>query len=326
MLKPFRLAIVFSIIFLQYSPASLSQESYPSGPVKVIVTFTAGGGADFMGRIMAQKLSEVLKQPFIVENKLGASGIIGTQFVAQSKPDGYTLLLGTTGTHSTNFATIPNLPYHPIKDFTTIAIFSDAPYLLCVNPELGIQSIPQLVRYAKANPGKLTFGSSGIGSSPHLGFEALKSTLGIDVTHIPYKGLPAAMVDVMGGQISMTYDSIPSAVPHMKAGKVKCIAIGSKERSPVLPEIPTIAEASGTNFVMGSWYGLFGPKDLPSNVTNRLSAAILQALKDPEFQASLQRVGATAMLLNPNQSKSFLETDINRWVNVANELQIRAQP
>jgi tripartite-type tricarboxylate transporter receptor subunit TctC len=326
MLKPVRLAIVFSLVLLQYSPASLSQENYPSGPVKVIVTFTAGGGADFMGRILSQKLGEILKQPFIVDNKLGASGIIGAQFVAQSKPDGYTLLLGTTGTHSTNFATIPSLPYHPIKDFTTIAIFSDAPYLLCINPELGINSIPQLVRYAKANPGKLTFGSSGIGSSPHLGFEALKSTLGIDVTHIPYKGLPAAMVDVMGGQISMTYDSIPSAVPHMKAGKVKCIAIGSKERSPVLPEIPTISEASGTNFVMGSWYGLFGPKDLPLNVTNRLSTAILQSLKDPEFQASLQRVGATAMPLNPNQSKNFLESDINRWVNVANELQIRAQP
>jgi tripartite-type tricarboxylate transporter receptor subunit TctC len=305
---------------------TIAEEIYPSSPVKVIVTFTAGGGADFMGRLASQKLSETLKQPFIVDNKLGASGVIGAQYVAQSKPDGYTLLLGTTGTHSTNFATIQNLPYHPTKDFSTIAIFSDAPYLLCLNPQLGINSISELTRYAKANPGKLTFGSSGIGSSPHLGFEALKKVLGIDVTHIPYKGLPAAMVDVMGGQISMTYDSIPSAVPHMKAGKVKCIAIGSKERSSVLPEIPTIAEASGSNFVMGSWYGLFGPKDLPPAVLNKLSTSILQALKEPEFQAGLQRVGATGMPLTPAQSKAFLEADITRWVNIANELQIRSQP
>ena len=320
------LAIIFCTFLIAQMQSAVAQDAYPSSPVKVIVTFTAGGGADFMGRVMSQKLSEILKQPFIVDNKLGASGVIGSQYVVQSKPDGYTLLLGTTGTHSTNFATIPNLPYHPIKDFTTIAIFSDAPYLLCLNPQLGINSITELVRYAKANPGKLTYGSSGIGSSPHLGFEALKKTLGIDVTHIPYKGLPAAMVDVMGGQISMTYDSIPSAVPHMKAGKVKCIAIGSKERSPVLPEIPTIAEASGSNFVMGSWYGLFGPKDLPPATLNKLSTGVLQALKDPEFQAVLQRVGATGMPLTPSQSKSFLEADITRWVNIANELQIRVQP
>ena len=326
MTRKIGLSIILCTLLSARMQPAVAQQVYPSSPVKVIVTFTAGGGADFMGRVMSQKLSEILKQPFIVENKLGASGVIGSQYVVQSKSDGYTLLLGTTGTHSTNFATISNIPYHPIKDFTTIAIFSDAPYLLCLNPQLGINSIAELVRYAKANPGKLTYGSSGIGSSPHLGFEALKKTLGIDVTHIPYKGLPAAMVDVMGGQISMTYDSIPSAVPHMKAGKVKCIAIGSKERSTVLPEIPTIAEASGSNFVMGSWYGLFGPKDLPPATLNKLSASILQALKDPEFQAGLERVGATGMPLTPSQSKAFLEADIARWVNIANELEIRAQP
>ena len=316
---------LFAAMMAQIQTAN-SQESYPSSPVKVIVTFTAGGGADFMGRVISQKLSESLKQPFIVENKLGASGVIGSQYVVQSKPDGYTLLLGTTGTHSTNFATIPNIPYNPSQDFTTISIFSDAPYLLCVNPQLGINSIAELVRYSKANPGKLTYGSSGIGSSPHLGFEALKKSIGLDATHIPYKGLPSAMVDVMGGQISMTFDSIPSAVPHMKAGKVKCIGIGSKERSPSLPDMPTIAEASGTNFAMGSWYGVFGPKDMPESVVNKLSNGILRALKDPDFQATLQRVGATGMPMTPSQSKAYLDSDITRWVNIAKELQISAQP
>jgi tripartite-type tricarboxylate transporter receptor subunit TctC len=314
--------------FFSFSNTHLSHadDNYPSNTVKVMVTFTAGGGADFMGRILSQKLTEILKQPFVVDNKVGASGVIGTQFVALSKPDGYTLLLGTTGTHSTNFATIPNIPYHPSKDFTTIAIFSDAPYLLCVNPSLGINTFADLVQYAKNNPNKLTYGSSGVGSSAHLGFEALKKQLGIEVTHIPYKGLPAAMMDVIGGQISMTYDSIPSAVPHMKGGKVKCLAVGSKERSPILPNLPTIAELTNSNYLMGSWYGLFGPKDLPIDVVNKLSKAVLQTLTDPEFQKALQQVGATGMPMSPIEAKSFLDNEIARWVAVANDLKIRNQP
>jgi tripartite-type tricarboxylate transporter receptor subunit TctC len=235
-------------------------------------------------------------------------------------------LLGTTGTHSTNFATIPNIQYHPVKDFTTIAIFSDAPFLLCLNPKLGITSIRELIQYAKKNPGKLTFGSSGIGSSPHLGFEAMKITLGIDITHIPYKGLPSAMVDVMSGQISMTYDSIASAVPFMKAGRVNCIAVGSKDRSPILPDMPTIAEASGTNFSMGSWYGLFAPKNLPENITNQLSLTILQILKSIDFQNVLANVGAIGLPMTPLQAKEFLEADVERWVQIAKLLKMNSQP
>jgi tripartite-type tricarboxylate transporter receptor subunit TctC len=316
---------LLSFGFLCLLPLQLPAQEYPNRSVKVIVTFTAGGGADFMGRVISQKLSEIFQQPFVVDNKTGASGVIGVQFVTQSKPDGYTLLLGTTGTHSTNYATIPNIPYHPVKDMTTIAIFSDAPYLVCINPKLGITSMKELAEYSKKNPGKLTYGSSGVGSSPHLGFEAMKSAVGIDATHIPYKGLPSAMADVISGQISMTYDSIASAVPFMKAGRVNCVAVGSKERSPILPNMPTIAEASGTNFTMGSWYGLFAPKDLPDAITQKLSDAILQILKSPDFQNTLANVGAIGLPMNPSQAKTYLEADVDRWVQIAKNLKLNNQ-
>jgi len=319
------LKIIVSFVLVFFAPMHLQAQEYPNRSVKVVVTFTAGGGADFMGRVISQKLSEIFQQPFVVDNKTGASGVIGVQYIAQSKPDGYNLLLGTTGTHSTNFATIPNIPYNPVKDLTTIAIFSDAPYLVCVNPKLGITSIKELVQYSQKNLGQLTFGSSGVGSSPHLGFEAMKTAIGIDATHIPYKGLPSAMADVISGQISMTYDSIASAVPFMKAGRVNCIAIGSKERSNILPDMPTIAEASGTNFTMGSWYGLFAPKNLPDVITQKLSAAILQILKSSDFQSTLANVGAIGLPMSPSQSQAYLEADVNRWVQIAKNLKMNSQ-
>lgn len=301
---------------------SFSQE-YPNKPVKIIVTFTAGGGADYMGRAIAQKLSTILKQPFVVENKTGASGSIGTMSVVQSKADGYTLLLGTTGTHSTNFATISGLPYNPLRDMTTVSIFSEAPYLLCLNPKLPIKNIKELVSYAKQNPGKLTYGSSGVGSSPHMGMEALKSALDIDMTHIPYKGLPSAMIDVMGGQISMSYDGVASAKPHIEAGNENCIANGSSVRSAILPNIPTFIESGVTNFTMGSWYGLFAPKNLPKPILNTLSKAVLEVLNDPEFKNNLANSGATGLPLNAEESLDYLQKDVARWVKIANDLNIK---
>jgi tripartite-type tricarboxylate transporter receptor subunit TctC len=312
MLRKIGLTILFFVSLLAHVSPAVAQENYPSSPVKVIVTFTAGGGADFMGRVMSQKLSEILKQPFIVDNKLGASGAIGSQFVAQSKPDGYTLLLGTTGTHSTNFATIPNLPYHPIKDFTTIAIFSDAPFLLCLNPQLGINSIAELVRFAKANPGKLTHGSSGIGSSPHLGFEALKKTLGIDVTHIPYKGVAPAMADVLGGQVPIAFASLPSALSNIRQGQLRALGVSTPKRSPSLPDVPAMIEQI-PGFSGELWVGLFAIAGTPPEVVNKVYQATATVMQKPAVQKKLMDLGLELAFDTPAQFKARLDQDIVKW-------------
>ena len=308
------------------APGSVLAEDYPTRTVRVVVPFPAGGGADFMGREVARKLQQKLKQTFVVDNRPGASGMLGAQAVMQSRADGYTLLLGTTGTHSTNFATIPGIAYHPLNDFEAVSIFADAPFLLCVNRDVPAANVKELAAHAKANPGKLSHGSSGNGSSAHLGFEALKAALGVDIVHIPYKGLPPAMLDTIGGQIAMTMDSIPSASPHIASGRVRCIATGGRQRSPVFPAIPTIAESGVPGFAIGSWYGLFAPKGTPAPVLQRLSGAVQEALKDEDMRASLSKVGADGLPMTPAESRRYLEDDISRWVKVATDLNIKVVP
>jgi len=307
-------------------PGAAAAQDYPTRTVRVVVPFPAGGGADFMGREISRKLQQKLKETFVVDNKPGASGMLGAQAVMQSKPDGYTLLLGTTGTHSTNFATIPGIAYHPLNDFETVSIFADAPFLLCVNRDVPANNLKELAAYAKANPGKLSHGSSGNGSSAHLGFEALKAALGVNVVHIPYKGLPPAMLDTIGGQIAMTMDSIPSASPHIKSGRVRCIATGGRQRSPVLPAIPTIAESGVPGFAIGSWYGLFAPKGTPAPVLQKLAAAVQEALTDDDMRAALAQVGADGLPMTPAESRKYLEDDMSRWVKVATDLNIKVLP
>ncbi|VTU16225.1 Argininosuccinate lyase [Variovorax sp. PBL-H6] len=319
-----RLAMALLLPLLA-APAALQAQDN-TRTIRLVVPFTAGGGADFMGREIGRTMGQILGQTVVIDNKAGASGIVGSREVAGARPDGQTLLLGTTGTHATNFATIEGLAYHPLNDFETVAIFGNAPFLLCLNPAIPATSLGELTALAKAQPGKLTHGSSGLGSSTHLGFEALKSRLGIEIQHVPYKGLPNAMVDVMGGQISMTMDSIPSVAPHAKSGRVRCIATGGTSRTPVFPELPTLAEAGVPGLEIGSWYGLFAPKGTPPAVVERLSRAVREALARDDMRTSLDRVGAVAMPLNPAQARSYLEQDIARWVKVAKDLNIRIQP
>lgn len=320
-----RMAGALALATLAVCGPALAQD-YPSRAVRVVVPFPAGGGADFMGREISRKLTEVLGQTVFVENRPGASGMLGAQQVAHATPDGYTLLLGTTGTHSTNFATIPSIAYHPLKDFETVSIFGDAPFLLCVNPSVPANNLQELAAYARANPGKLSHGSSGLGSSAHLGFEALKSALGVSILHVPYKGLPPAMIDTIGGQIQMTLDSVPSAMPHIQSKRVRCIATGGRERSKVLPDIPTISESGVPGFSIGSWYGLFAPKGTPPAVVEKLSAGVREALKHEDMRAALARVGADGLPLSASESRKYLEDDIARWTKVANDLNIKINP
>jgi tripartite-type tricarboxylate transporter receptor subunit TctC len=300
-------------------------QAYPARPVRIVVPFPAGGGADFMARIVGKKLGDALGQTFVVDNRAGAAGVIGTDMVAKSAADGYTLVLGTTGTHATNPAVLANLPYDPARDFATISIFSNAPFVLCVHPSLPVKNVRELVAFAKRHPGELTYGSSGIGSSTHLGFELFALNAGIRIRHIPYKGLPLAMIDLVAGNTSLVFDAIPSATPHIKSGRVRVLAIGSPQRSPSLPDLPTVAESGLPGYEMGSWYGLFAPAATPKEIVQRLAAETVKASTSADVRARFAGAGTDPLGLSAEESAALLAREIERWSKVAKQAQIKAE-
>jgi tripartite-type tricarboxylate transporter receptor subunit TctC len=318
----FSLAVLtaFSVTHTQI----VNAQTFPSKPIKLVIPFPAGGGADYLGREIGHKLSEALNQPVIIENKTGAAGIVGTTAVARAPADGYTLLIGTTGTHSSNPASYENLSYDPQKDFEAVSIFGYGPFVLCVNAGYPIESIRDLISYSKLNRDKLTYGSAGIGSSTHLGFEQLKQQAGLEIRHVPYKGLPSAMLDTLGGHVAMTFDSIPSALQNIHSKKIRIIGIGSAKRSNLLPGVPTIGETV-PGYTLGSWYGVFAPANTPKEVVWRLNAEINKILKSKESSTKLESVGASTLILNPDEARTYLDDDIKRWRKVAQELNIRIQ-
>ena len=300
-------------------------QAYPTRPVRIVVPFPAGGGADFMARVVGQKLGDALGQTFVVDNRAGAAGVIGTDMVAKSAADGYTLVLGTTGTHATNPAVLANLPYDPGRDFAPISIFSNAPFVLCVHPSLPVKNVRELIAFAKKHSGELTYGSSGIGSSTHLGFELFALSAGIKIRHIPYKGLPLAMIDLVAGNTSLVFDSVPSATPHIKSGRVRVLAIGSPQRSPSLPDLPTVAESGLPGYEMGSWYGLFAPAATPKEIIQRLAAETVKASTSADVRARFAGAGTDPLGLSAEESAALLAREIERWSKVARQAQIKAE-
>ena len=300
-------------------------QAYPARPVRIVVPFPAGGGADFMARVVGQKLGDALGQTFVVDNRAGAAGVIGTDMVAKSAADGYTLVLGTTGTHATNPAVLANLPYDPARDFAPISIFSNAPFVLCVHPSLPVKNVRELIAFAKKHSGELTYGSSGIGSSTHLGFELFALSAGIKIRHIPYKGLPLAMIDLVAGNTSLVFDSVPSATPHIKSGRVRVLAIGSPQRSPSLPDLPTVAESGLPGYEMGSWYGLFAPAATPKEIVQRLAAETVKASTSADARARFAGAGTDPLGLSAEESAALLAREIERWSKVARQAQIKAE-
>jgi len=300
-------------------------QAYPTRPVRIVVPFPAGGGADFMARVVGQKLGDALGQTFVVDNRAGAAGVIGTEMVAKSAPDGYTLLLGTTGTHATNPAVLASVPYDSVRDFAPISIFSNAPFVLCVHPSLPVKNVRELIAFAKKHPGELTYGSSGVGSSTHLGFELFALNAGIKIRHIPYKGLPLAMIDLVAGNTSLVFDSIPSAAPHIKSGRVRVLAIGSPQRSPSLPDVPTVAESGLPGYEMGSWYGLFAPAATPKEIVQRLAAETVKASTSADMRARFAGAGTDPLGLSAEESAALLAREIERWSKVARQAQIKAE-
>lgn len=291
-------------------------DAYPSKPIKMIVAFNAGGATDIIARIVSQKLSDSLGQSVVVDNRPGATGIVGTEMVAKSPPDGYTLLMVTAGTHAINASLFKNLPYDPVKDFVHINWTAVAPNVLIVNNSVPATNVQELIKLAKEKPGQLTFGSAGSGSTLHLSGEEFKYMAGIDITHVPYKGGAPAMTDLLGGRLTMMFDSISQAVPHIKAGKVRALAVTGAKRVAALPDVPTIAEAGVTGYNSNAWFGVVAAANTPKDIVAKLNAEINKALTDPEVKEKLVSLGTEPIGGTPEQFTAHVKAEVVKWAKI----------
>jgi tripartite-type tricarboxylate transporter receptor subunit TctC len=303
-------ATIAALAFAQGAPA----QSFPNKPIRLIEPFAAGGPLDLIARAVGQKVSESIGQPVIIENRAGASGVIASEAVARSAPDGYTLLVGSTTTHGINPALNRNLPYDPVKDFTPISLLATIPHILVVNASLPVNSLQDLVRLAKSKPG-MAYGSAGNGSPHHLAGEMFKLMAGIDAVHVPYKGSTPALTDLIGGQFQFMSVELSGAEPYLKAGKLKALAIATAARVPGV-DLPTFAESGYPGFEVTAWYAIFGPPGMPENVVSRLSAEIVKAVAAPDVRDRLQKVGATPVGGSPAELGAHVRAELARWTKV----------
>ena len=295
---------------------TVSAQPWPSKPIKYIVPFAPGGSTDILGRIVAEKLTVALGQPVVVENKPGAGGGLGADFVAKAAPDGYTIMGGTISTHAINASLYSNLPYDPVKDFVAITLLARVPNMLVINPDVPAKTVVELIKLLKANPSKYTFASAGNGTSQHLSGELFKSMAGVEMQHIPYKGSPPALQDVVGGQVTMTFDNITTAWPLAKAGKLRALAVTTAKRSTVAPDVPTLAEAGLVGFEVGSWQGVFAPAGTPPEIVKRLNAEIVKILNLPDVKEKLFALGAEPVGDTPEQFAAFVKSEVAKWSDV----------
>lgn len=298
-------------------------QAFPSKPIRLIAPFSAGGALDLIARGVGQKLAESMGQPVLVENRAGASGAIGSDAVAKSAPDGYTLLLGATTTHGINPALNPKVPYDPVKDFTPICLVATIPHILVVNPAVPASSLQDFVRLAKSKPG-MTFGSAGNGSPHHLAGEMLKSMAGIDAVHVPYKGSGPAMADLISGQLQFMSVELTAAEPHIKAGKMRPLAIATATRVPGV-DLPTFAESGYPGFEVTAWYAIFGPAGMPQPLASRLNAEIVKAVAAPDLRERLQKLGATPVGSSAAELAAHVRAELARWTQVGKTAGIKLE-
>ena len=303
------------------SGLATAQSGWPNKPVRIVVPFAPGGTTDILARAVAPELQKAFGQAFVVDNRAGAGGNVGAELVAKSPGDGYTLLMGTVGTHGINKALYARLPYDPQKDFVPITLVAGVPNVMVVNADKArannINTVADFVRYAKANPGKLNMASSGNGTSIHLAGELFKSRTGVFMTHIPYRGSGPALLDLISGNMDVMFDNLPSAMPQIKAGKLKALAVTSAQRSAAMPELPTIEEAAGLKgFEASSWFGLLAPAGTPADVVNRLQQEVAKALNDPAIKEKLLAQGAIPSGNTPQEFQKLIDAEIQKWAAV----------
>jgi len=327
------LAIIAAILgSLIESPLAAAQstttgptQSYPSKPVRIINPFAAGGGMDVLLRPIAQKLSESFQQPFIVDNRPGANGMIGSELVAKAAPDGYTLLGGTTGALPMNAAVYSKLPYDPVKDFAPISNFAESAFILSVHPSVPAENVMELVALAKSRPGQLTYASFGVASSSHLTAELFSMLAGIKLVHVPYKGSAPAVADLVAGQVMMIFDSMQSQMPQLRAHRLRALGLAAPKRSPAAPDVPTLAEAGLPGVEGGSWYGLLAPAGTPRAIIDKLHAEILRALAAADIRERLDSVGTEPVGNTPEEFALQIRNDIVKWGRVVRAANIRAE-
>jgi tripartite-type tricarboxylate transporter receptor subunit TctC len=304
--------------------ALAQQESYPSRPIRLIVTFGAGGIADVVARYVAVPLGEAIGQPVVVENRPGAGGSIGAQFVAKSPPDGYTLLVGTLPTQVVNPLIYSQVGYDPWKDLVPVSLIAGAPFILVMGPIPGVTDLPSLVAYARANPGKLNYGSAGAGGHPHLGMELFKMSTQTDIVHVPYKSGAESVGAVLSGQVQLAMDALPVLGPHIKAGRVTALAISTPERSPAIPEVKTGVEQGLTGFRMNpAWFGIAAPAGTPPDRIDKLSAAIAKVFADPAVAARFAELGLITLPLGPASYAKLLQEEADVWGRVIRTAKIK---
>ena len=305
------------------STGAWAQSGWPNKPVKIVVPFAAGGTTDILARAMAPELSKAFGQQFIVDNRAGAGGNVGAEIVARAPADGYTLLMGTVGTHGINRALYPKLPYDPIKDFAPVTLVAGVPNVMEMNADkarqLGINNVQDFIKYAKANPGKLNMASSGNGTSIHLAGEMFKHMTGIFMTHVPYRGSGPALMDLVGGNMDVMFDNLPSSMQQIKGGKLKPLAVTSAKRSSALPDVPTVEEAGGPalkGFEASSWFGLLAPAGTPADVVSRIQQESAKALASPAVREKLEAQGAIPGGNTPAEFAKMIADEHAKWAKV----------
>jgi tripartite-type tricarboxylate transporter receptor subunit TctC len=319
-----KLTIRFSCLVLLMSlgltalPIWAQSASWPNKPIKFVVPFPPGGTTDILGRLAAAELAKATGAQVIVENRAGAGGNIGSEAVAKSAPDGYTFLVSTVGTHGINQALYPKLPFDPVKDFEPVTLIATVPNVLVVHPSLPVTSVAELIKTAKAKPGKLNYASSGNGTSIHLSAELFKSMTSTFMTHIPYRGSTPALTDLMAGSADLMFDNLPSALPHIKSGRLRAIALTSSKASAALPGVPTIAQSAGTltAYEASSWFGVMAPANTPKDIVLKVQQAISKALQTAEIKEKLLSQGAEPVGNTPDEFALYIKSELNKWAKV----------
>ena len=315
------LTCIVAILPMLLSPlitSNVHAQSYPNKPIRLIVPYSTGSTTDVLGRLYAQKLGEALGQSIIVENKAGAGGNIAGEAVARAAPDGYTITLSTSAVHATNPALYGKLPFDTIKDFSHITLLASAPNMLTVNPKVPARNMVELIAYAKANPGKLTYISAGSGTSPHMAGELLKSMAGIDIVHVPYKNITQGFTDLLGGQVLMTFYHVPVIYPHVKDGRLRALGVATRTRSALAPEVPPIADTL-PGYEIKPWWGVSGPAGMPAEVIDKLYNVTTAILRDADTRQRFTAIGLEIALMSVKEFNDFTVTELVKWTKVVKE-------
>ncbi|RYE73291.1 MAG: tripartite tricarboxylate transporter substrate binding protein [Oxalobacteraceae bacterium] len=302
-----------------------SAQSFPSKPIKIVVPYSPGGTTDLLARTIGKHLSETWKQPVIVENKPGVNGMLGSDLVAKSTPDGYTIGIASPGSHAANAGLYPNITYDTIKDFTPVTLAVSAPLVLVAHPSLNVKNVKEVIQLAKAKPGEISYASGGAGSSQHLAMELFNHTANVQMTHVPYKGSAASYVDLIGGRVTLEFDALPSAMPHVKAGKLLALAVASSSRVPFLPDVPTVAESGLPGYESSSWYGIVAPANLPKDILAKLNGEIVTALKKPDIADILTKAGVIVVAGTPEQFSAHIKSEVAKAGKIISAANIKAE-